>query len=441
MSHPLPAATPSMSRTVAIEDLQVGMYVHLDVGWMAHPFPTSSFVVESQRDIERIRSLGLRRLRWAPEKSAPRTTTVIARIDQARESSETVGHTAGSSDGAAETSAQALASQRAALSAQRAAMQRCEQHYGEASSVLRHIVGDVVARPELAREQAQALTRTLFEKMLGEGEMCVLVLSSNAAARPTAHAMNVTIISLLMSRVCGLDESEMMDVGLGAMLHDIGKLSLPRAVHHPGANLGSAEVTAYRDHVRQGCFLGERMGLSAGALQVIAQHHECSDGSGFPAALNIDRMSTAARIVALVNRYDDLCNPAQADEALTPHDALSRLFAQGQGKTDATMLNAFIRMMGVYPAGSLVQLTDDRFAMVTHINSTRPLKPRVLVHEPRVPREDALLLNLADAPDLGIRRSLTATQLPSAARQYLEPVPRVAYYFDHVGAPPVQAPA
>ena len=119
----------------------------------------------------------------------------------------------------------------------------------------------------------------------------------------------------------------------------------------------------------------------------------------------------------------------------------SRLFAQGQGKTDATMLNAFIRMMGVYPAGSLVQLTDDRFAMVTHINSTRPLKPRVLVHEPRVPREDALLLNLADAPDLGIRRSLTATQLPSAARHYLEPVPRVAYYFDHVGAPPVQAPA
>jgi len=76
-------------------------------------------------------------------------------------------------------------------------------------------------------------------------------------------------------------------------------------------------------------------------------------------------MSTPARIVSLVNRYDNLCNPRTAARGLTPHEALSRLFAQGKGKFDATMLNSFIRMMGVYPAGSVVQLTDDRYAVVT----------------------------------------------------------------------------
>ena len=92
-------------------------------------------------------------------------------------------------------------------------------------------------------------------------------------------------------------------------------------------------------------------------------------------------MSAAARIVALVNRYDNLCDPALPAHALTPHEALSLMFAQTRSKFDASMLNAFIRMMGVYPPGSVVQLTDDRFALVTNVNSTRPLKPRVLVYD------------------------------------------------------------
>ena len=111
------------------------------------------------------------------------------------------------------------------------------------------------------------------------------------------------------------------------------------------------------------------------------------------------------------------------------------LFAQAQSKFDASMLNSFIRMMGVYPAGSVVQLTDDRYALVMSVNSTRPLKPNVLVHDPKLPREEALHLNLMSMPDLGIRRSLKPSQLPADALAYLAPRPRVAYFFEaaHVG--------
>jgi hypothetical protein len=87
-------------------------------------------------------------------------------------------------------------------------------------------------------------------------------------------------------------------------------------------------------------------------------------------------------------------------------------------------------MMGVYPAGSLVQLTDDRYAMVVGVNSSRPLRPRVLVHDPRVQRHEALMLDLEREPDLGIRRSLVAGKLPMQALEYLDPRPRVAYYFE-----------
>jgi hypothetical protein len=99
------------------------------------------------------------------------------------------------------------------------------------------------------------------------------------------------------------------------------------------------------------------------------------------------------------------------------------------------MLNAFIRMMGVYPPGSLVQLTDDRYATVVSCNSSRPLKPRVLVCDTKVPVEEALLLNLDGCIDLGIRRSLKATQLPAAARDYLSPRQRIAHTSLMMSAP------
>ena len=164
-----------------------------------------------------------------------------------------------------------------------------------------------------------------------------------------------------------------------------------------------------------------------------------ADASGFPQRLILDRMSGPARIVALVNRYDNLCNPRQAAHALTPHEALSMIFAQCKSKFDASMLNAFVRMMGVYPPGSLVQLTDDRYATVVSVNSTRPLKPRVLVCDPTVPADEALLLSLDREHNLGIRRSLKATQLPGAVRDYLSPRQRMVYFFEPLAA--ASAPA
>jgi HD-GYP domain-containing protein (c-di-GMP phosphodiesterase class II) len=238
------------------------------------------------------------------------------------------------------------------------------------------------------------------------------------------------VISMLMGRTFGFSDAEMMDLGVGALMHDIGKTELPDRLRLPDGLFSQAENAQYREHVTHGIAHGTRMGLSAGAMSVLAQHHEMADGSGFPNRLNSERTSPAARIVALVNRYDNLCNPAVPSHALTPHEALSLIFAQARSKFDATMLNAFIRMMGVYPPGSMVQLTDDRFALVTSVNSSRPLKPSVLVCDPGVPIDEALLLDLENVSDLGIRRSLKPSQLPVAVQNYLSPRQRVVYFFE-----------
>jgi putative nucleotidyltransferase with HDIG domain len=406
--------------TIDIDELRVGMFVHLDIGWMSHPFPLSSFRISDVDQIELIRDLGMKRLRWSPDRSdsapAPAAPCVSASAPETEEQA-------------------ARRERREALVAQRKALAQCERQYTEAGRIWRRASELVSQDPKAAREMAEGLSRTLVSKMLGKTQLCIRLLSVSAGEQATAHALNVGAISLLMGRLFGLAEAEMLDLGTGALLHDIGKLDLPDRVRHFDDGFAPAEAALYRDHVTHGVSRGRMMGLEPGALLVIAQHHEHADGSGFPQRLNVDRMTAAARIVSLVNRYDNLCNPHVPARALTPHEALSLMFAQGKHKFDTTMLNAFIRMMGVYPPGSAVQLTDDRHALVVSVNSSRPLKPKVLVHDPKVPVDEALLLDLETVPGLGIRRSLKPAQLPAAALEYLAPRQRIAYFFERAEVP------
>lgn len=423
-----------MSHLVGVEELQVGMFIHLDLGWMSHPFPLSSFRISSVEQIATIRTLGLGKLRWVPEKSELPVQVDSGVPPDGKPAASAVA--AVEPCAPAETAAQAAARERRdQLAAQQAGVRLCEAQYLEATRAWCDASAKVVLQPFEARTDTVAMTKALLAKILVEGEICVRLLAGVSGHGPGAHAVNVAVISLLMGRTLGLSAEDMLDLGVGALMHDIGKIELPDRVRHDDDSFEPAELAAYRSHVEFGVAQGKRMHLSAGAQLVLAQHHEHADGSGFPLKRGIDTLSMPARIVAIVNRYDNLCNPPQAGRALTPHEALSTLFAQSRNKFDSTVLNAFIRMMGVYPAGSIVQLTDDRYAMVVGVNSTRPLKPRVLVHDAQVPRDEALVLNLEEQPDLGIRRSLRPVKLPTPAHDYLSPRPRVHYFFD------VQAPA
>jgi putative nucleotidyltransferase with HDIG domain len=495
-------------RTIAPEDLRVGMFIHLDGGWLSHPFARSSFRIANAQQIATLRGLKLSRVRWSPELSdstaagggslpvgagavaVPAGTDDLAAADPSGSAGASGADApaamaprdgagaaatadAAAPDHAATTAAQtatpnaaqtaaptatptatqtaagapaAIARHRpgpgresatpraAELAAERHAQQQCERQFAEAAGAWRAANESLPAHPAAARAGAGALADALTDKLMTDGEVGIRLLPCAGNDRPAAHALNVTVVSMLLGRSLGLPREDLAELALGALLHDVGKLELPERVRHIEAGCSAAETHAYREHVARGVATARRMELPEGALAVIAQHHEHADATGFPTRMTGDRMSLAGRIVAIVNRYDNLCNPATRTPPLTPHEAVAMLFAHGRTRYDASVLNAFIRMMGVYPAGSLVQLTDERYAMVVAVNSTRPLKPRVLVHEHGVPRNEALLLDLEREPDIGIRRSLAAAKVPSAALQYLDPRPRVAYFFESLAA-------
>ena len=408
-----------MPTTINVEDLRVGMFIHLDGGWLSHPFPLSSFRLANAAQIATVQGLGVPQVRWSPEKS-----------DGPDSGCEVLGLAVASLLPAAPAVAASIAAaEDADIAEQRALARHTERQYAEAAAAWRGAHEALDAEPLRAGEQARLLARTMLQKMAHHGDMGIRLIP-DAGDGNTAHALNVTVISTLIGRSLNLDAELMEDLALGALVHDVGKRDVPDRFRHADPAFNAAELNAYRDHVAKGLIQGRRMALTAGALVVLAQHHEHVDGSGFPQRHGGERLTMAARIVAIVNRYDNLCNPGTRASALTPHEAVSTLFAQGRARYDPTVLNAFIRMMGVYPAGSLVQLTDERFAMVVAVNASRPLRPRVLVHGTPAAPSRARMLDLQRCPDLGIRRSLAPARMPPEVLQSLDPRPRVAYYFE-----------
>jgi putative nucleotidyltransferase with HDIG domain len=411
---------------VPLQDLRIGLFVDLEVGWMAHPFPSSRFKISTERQIEILRGLGLERIRFVPSKSdAPQQPGEAeqAQLDQQRIQQAK----------ALEAAQQALQVQQTRVALrirQQHDLTACEQRFSESAQQYQRAMGMLHAKPKEAAQQCQTMVHAMSSELMAQAETAIRLLTEAAGDKAALHPVNVTVISLLLGRAMGVQGADLEDLGMAAFLHDMGKTMLPERVRRLEENFSSAELKVYQDHVSQGVRLAKQMDLRPGVTRAIAQHHELADGSGFPDRTKLDAQSANARILAVVNRYDGLCNPSKLAAAMTPHEALAMIFGQQKTRYDGATLSAFIRMMGVYPPGSVVQLNDERHAIVVAVNAARPLKPRVIVHEPSIPRHEAVILDLEHAPNASIRRSLKPSSLSNAALDYLQPRPRIYYFFE-----------
>ncbi|MEN6587151.1 MAG: DUF3391 domain-containing protein [Sulfuricella sp.] len=428
----------SQTLLIEVSRLRVGLYIHLDLGWMDHPFSLSSFKITSQEQIDTIRSLGLERIRYSPDKSEPDLEPSPAAPGSAARAghagnAEHPDHVEPAESAAATEESLDLAAKiqrRELLASQRASLQICERQFSQATQTYKQVMESVYSKPEVSREQSEAMIKGFVGEILGEQDACIRLLSEKAGEKTSLHSINVTIISLLLGKASGLGEADLLDLGMGALLHDIGKIDLPDRLRWNDEHFVAAERQIYQEHVAHGVDLARKMRLTNGAILAIGQHHEYANGSGYPRHINAEKMSVPARIVSLVNHYDNLCNPGNPVLAVTPHEALSFMFAQKRALFHSATMSLFVRMMGVYPPGSVVQLTDDRFALVVSVNSARPLKPSVVVHDPHVPPDEALVIDLENEPEVGIRRSLKPLQLTKAAFDYLSPRKRMCYFFE-----------
>ena len=432
---------PADATYVAPEDLCVGLHVHLDLSWMQHPFPSSSFKIKSADQIATIQGLGLRRIRCSPELSDEPSQHLEERAHPAPQavfSERADDAMPGTGEPAAGAQAATQAAARTAQLAQRRAMLKsCERDLAEAARNFKSITRNVYAQPAQSRELAGELIHKLAGALLSDADVTLHLMAEKVGGEVIYHhALNVALLSMLLARAMKAPPALIPLIGLGALFHDIGKIDIPDRVWRKAEALTRAEQAWVQQHTTGGVEIARKMGLPPEALLVIAQHHEMADGSGYPKKLKGNQISLLARIVAVANTYDNLCNPVHAGLSMTPHEALSVMYGLQRAKFDDKALATFVRCMGIYPPGTVVSLTDGSIGLVVSVNSGQALKPVVLLHDPAVPKEAALMLDLEDMPGLGISRTHKASELDASVWAYLAPHGRMTCYFDAGSARP-----
>jgi putative nucleotidyltransferase with HDIG domain len=192
------------------------------------------------------------------------------------------------------------------------------------------------------------------------------------------HCVSVCIIALMIGIAMGYSAIQLRMLGLGALLHDIGKGKTPPDILEKPGRLTPAEFTVIQAHSSHGFEMLQHNGdIDVTAALVALQHHEKMDGTGYPWGLQGAEISEYARIVAVADVYDALTTDRVYRRRFMPHEALNMIERDANTHFDPVIVKAFQRYVAVYPPGSLVQLNTNKVAVVVTSSSGSPTRPVV----------------------------------------------------------------
>lgn len=396
------------------------MFVIMEVSWFSHNFARNRFTIKNNQQIDAIRKMGLKQIRIDPSQSK-----LNASSEGAASTTSTIFKEV------AEKSTAEKKMQIELINRQRAAVAECERRFVKATNALKKINTKVFAQPEQAYRETEELIDEMMKSMLTDKDVTVNLMSDRIGGEDMyIHSLNVAVLATMLAKELGMTAQDIKHLGMGCLLHDIGKLEVPRWIISKTTPLTESESALLQMHSQYGVPIARRVGLSNEAIDIVLQHHENVDGSGHPGRLKADQISPLARIAAIVNIFDNCCNPSDPSHSMSPFAALAHMFAKERHKFDHNFLSVFIRCMGVYPPGTVVRLSDGSYALVISINFNMPLHPTVLVYDSAVPKEEAIFLDLQHEHELKVQEAITAAQLPKDAYEYLSPKKRTTYYFD-----------
>lgn len=355
-----------MIKKISIQQLKPGMFIHdINCAWMEHPFLVGALKIKNGKTIKKIAGLGVRELYIDTLKGldvidAPTETEVNAEIEH--KMLEMVQQT------------KPIATS-STLSEE---LKRSRKVFSEANKIIANIMHDVRIGKQIELEQIDPVVGKMANSILrNKDAMLSLCRIKNKDDYTFLHSVSVGALLISFAHALDFNRGVIKQLGIGGMLHDIGKTKVPNEILNKPGKLTEEEFVIIKSHVVHGCsILRKSPGISQVSFDVTSQHHERFDGSGYPLKLKNAEMSIYGQMASIVDVYDAITADRCYHKGMEPTVAVRKMFEWSKFHFNPKLLRIFIRTVGIYPVGTLVMLESGKIGVVIEqceTDMTRPL--------------------------------------------------------------------
>lgn len=240
---------------------------------------------------------------------------------------------------------------------------------------------DILKKKEDYLDSLRDLSEDICQSILNNKDISIgLVDIKNMDSYTYQHSVSVATLSVVLGIGIALPKNKLIELCIGALLHDIGKVFVGKDIIQKPASLTDDEFKKIQTHPRLGYeYIKKIPSLRTSCKMVVLQHHERIDGTGYPNALVDEDIHLLARIVCIADVYDALTSDRPYKRAMSPNDAFEFILSKAGTMFDFQLTKIFSRIMVPYPEGTLIKLSTESIAIVTKTHPLYPLRPTVKI--------------------------------------------------------------
>jgi len=274
------------------------------------------------------------------------------------------------------------------------------KNYEDSQTILSEVLNDVRLGRCVDNPKVRGVVQELIVNIVKDSQSMIgLIQSKDKNDTLARKSVNVCILALAFGKHIGIPKDKMYELGLGALLHDIGMVQIPSRILLKKQPLTPAERAIMEKHTEYGlAILAKTQEIPVNVLKIVHSHHERMDGKGYPQKLQDKEIGLLVRMVTIVSVYEALTRERFYTETLSPVAALKYLYTSGKAIFDAPLVEKFIQALGIYPSGCVVLLNSGEIGVVVNVNPHDRLRPtlRIVTNAQKQLLAQESVLELAD---------------------------------------------
>jgi HD-GYP domain-containing protein (c-di-GMP phosphodiesterase class II) len=358
-----------MIKKINTKYLRRGMYIHdLNCSWLNHPFYGSSMEVKDDETVEKILKYGISEVYIDTDKGLDVIETSLKQALKKQTHEEL-----------AKIAERKL--ERNLKISINEEMIKARKIKTETVKTIKNVMNDAKLGKPIERGKVErdvdAIADSIFrnqDALIGLGRL------RSVNEYTYCHSMSVCILMVSFAKHLGFEENLIKEIGIGAILHDVGTSKIPPEILNKKSTLTENEYEIIKKHVQYGKEIMEQTtGISDISIVTAYEHHERMDGSGYPNGLKGDDISILGQAMGIVDVYDALTTKRSFRGKIHPTEALRMIYGWGEARFNSTLVQEFIRCIGIYPVGTLVGLESGLLGVIINHCEKDMLKPIVRI--------------------------------------------------------------